>query len=215
MLGHNLPSTYFTEMDKFLNSYRKEVQSSKEKGKTKKQTAEKIPHTLFRLFLGWALKEGNIFVWVWSILQWHLMGRAISIDPLSLHNMKLGVDHIIIKHDSTKADKGGEKLIDKHCYANPKDPQCCLNTSLGIWLCLNQERFEHSELLFRNRDTKDGSASKTYCEQLTQLLREHADEVIAYAAKASAHGIRKGSTTAVSSGTTLPPPIASIATPGD
>ena len=80
------------------------------------------------------------------------MGRAISIDPLSLHNME---------HDSTKAEKGGEKLIDKHCYANPKDPQCCLNTSLGIWLCLNQEIFEHSELLFRNRGTKEGSASKT------------------------------------------------------
>ena len=153
-LGHNLPTTYFTEMDKFLNSYRKEVQSAKKRGQTDEQTAEKIPHTLLCLFLGWALKESNIFVWVWSILQWHLMGRAISIDPLSLHNMKLGVDHIIIKHDSTKADKGGEKLIDKHCYANPKDPQCCLNTSLGIWLCLHQERFEHSELIFRNRGTK-------------------------------------------------------------
>ena len=98
------------------------------------------------------------------------MGWAISIDPLSLHNIKIGVDHIIIKNDSTKSDQGGEKLIDKHCNVNPKDPQCCLNTLLGIWLCLNQERFEHSELIFRNRDTKDGSASAKYCNQLTELL---------------------------------------------
>ena len=38
---------------------------------------------------------------------------------------------------------------------------------------------------------------------------------MAYCEKASAHGIRKGSATAVSSGTTMPPPIASIAARGD
>ena len=35
-LGHNLPSIYFTEIDKFLNSYRKEVQSAKKRGQSDK-----------------------------------------------------------------------------------------------------------------------------------------------------------------------------------
>ena len=214
-LGQNLPSEYYTEMDTFLSSYRNEVKIAKKNGQVDENKADKIPYTLLCLFVGWALDQGNIFIWVWSILQWHLMGRAISIDPLSLHNLKLGEDHIIIKHDSTKMDKGGQKLIDKHCYANPKDPQCCLNTSLGIWLCLEQDNYEHSEFLFRTRGTKNGTASNTYCDQLTELLRQHNLEVLAYAAKASAHSIRKGSATAISSGTTLPPLIASIAACGD
>ena len=55
--------------------------------------------------LCWALEDNNIYVWVWSILQWNLMGRSISIDPLAFHNISVGEDNIIIKHDSTKADK--------------------------------------------------------------------------------------------------------------
>ena len=129
--------------------------------------------------------------------------------------MKLGEDNIIITHDSTKMDKGGQKLVTKDCYANPKDPQTCLNTSLGIWLCLEQDRFETTEFLFRTKGTKDGTASKSYCDHLTELLRKHQLEVLAYAEKSSAHGIRKGSASAISSGTMLPPPIASIAAQGD
>ena len=133
-----------------------------------------------------------------------------SIDHLSLYYIRLGVDHTILKHDSIKSDQGEETLIDKHCYENPKDPQCCLNTLLGIWLCLHQEIFDHSELIFRNRDAKDESTSAKYCNQLAELLRQHSREVMTYCKKASAHGIRKDSATAVSSGTILPPPIASI-----
>ena len=40
-------------------------------------------------------------------------------------------------------------------------------------------------------------------------------EVLSYVEKASSHGIRKGSTSAISSGTTLPPPIMRIAAQGD
>ena len=166
-------------MENFLNSYRKEVQKAKNNGQTEEQAADKIPHTLLCLFLGWALNGDKVLIWIWSILQWHLMGHSIWIDPLSLHNIRLGVDHIIIKNDSKKSDQGGDKLIDKHCSTNPKDPQCCLNTSLGIWLCLNQERFEHSELIFRNRGTKDGNASANYYNQLTELLQQHSREVMA------------------------------------
>ena len=76
------------------------------------------------------------------------MNRTISIDLLSLHNMKLGEDHTTIKHDSTKMDKVCQNLVDKRCYANQKDPQSCLNTALGIWFCLEQDQFSTTELYF-------------------------------------------------------------------
>ena len=80
---------------------------------------------------------------------------------------------------------------------------------------LEQDKYERDEFLFRTRGTKNGTASKTYCDQLAELLQQHKLEVLAYAAKSSAHGIREGSINAISSGATLPPPIASIDAQGD
>ena len=116
------------------------------------------------------------------------MGRAISIDPISFHNISLGEDNIIIMHDSTKSDKKGEKLVKKHCYAHPTKPICCINTALGIYLSLNQDIFRNSELLFRKNNTKDGAASSKYCDQLKKIFERHSDTVEMHVNKASAHG---------------------------
>ena len=69
-------------------------------------------------------------------MQWNLMARCISIDPIALHNFSLGEDNIMAEHDSTKADKEGLKSVKKHIYANPTDPTICPNTAFGVWLAL-------------------------------------------------------------------------------
>ena len=103
--GKNLSSEYIGRMRQFLENYKKEYARAKQDGNVDENAADAIPFSLYRLLLKWALDEGNIFVWVWSILQWNLMGRSISIDPLAFHNISLGEDNIIILHDSTKVDK--------------------------------------------------------------------------------------------------------------
>ena len=103
----------------------------------------------------------------------------------------------------------------KHTCANPMDPMICPNTALEIWLALDQKSFERSEKLFRKEGKQKKTASNRHCESLVELFNKHAPEVLVYVMFASAHGIRKGSATSVSSGTTLPPPIASIAARGD
>ena len=70
-------------------------------------------------------------------------------------------------------------------------------------------------MLFCKNDTQDGAVSSKYCDQLKKIFEKHSDTVEMHVNKASAHGWRKGSATTVSSGTTLPPPISSIATRGD
>ena len=50
-------------MDTFLSSYKNEVKEAKKHGQVDEKAADKIPYTLFRLFLGWALDHGNTFVW--------------------------------------------------------------------------------------------------------------------------------------------------------
>ena len=211
----NLPSDYYTEMESFLQSFKKETAKAKKEGNLDEKQADPISFTLYRLILSWSLSQGNLLLWTWTQLQWNLMARSISIDPLSLHNISIGEDCLVIRHDSTKSDKEGERLHKKHVYANPKDPMACPVLALGVWCCVNQDCLGTSETLFLRSGTKIGSAAQRYCEQLSHLFTTYADDVKVYVRRASTHGIRKGSATYVSSATTLPPPIASIANRGD
>jgi hypothetical protein len=85
--------------------------------------------------LTWAIEQGKIFVWVWTILQWNLMARSISIDPLALHNILICEDHFVICHDSRKSDKEGAKIHNKAVYCNPLDPILCPGVSLESFGC--------------------------------------------------------------------------------
>jgi hypothetical protein len=144
------------------------------------------------------------------------MARSISIDPLALHNIAISEDHFVIRHDSTKSDKEGEKTHNKAVYCNPLDPVLCPGVSLGVWLSLNQNTFrDNSERVFIRHGTRIGSAAHRYCEQLQVIMKASWDIVQTYIRTMSAHGLRKGSATHVSCATTAPPPIASIANRGD
>jgi hypothetical protein len=211
-----LSSSYYSEMYSFLQSFKKETADARSHGNVDEKSADPISFSLFRLILTWAIERGNIFVWVWTILQWNLMARSISIDPLALHNIAISEDHVVICHDSTKSDKEGEKTHNKAVYCNPLDPVLCPGVSLGVWLSLNQNTFrDNSERVFIRHGTRIGSAAHRYCEQLQVIMKASWDIVQTYIRTMSAHGLRKGSATHVSCATTAPPPIASIANRGD
>ena len=74
---------------------------------------------------------------------------------------------------------------------------------------------EKSELLFQNKGTDHGSAWKWYCDALQKLFEKHKNDLAMFVKNFSVHRWPKGSTSAISSGTTMPPPIASIAAMGD
>jgi hypothetical protein len=92
------------------------------------------------------------------------MARSISVDPLGLHNITVSEDHFVIKHDSTKSDKEGEKTHNKAVYCNPLDPVVCTGVSLlGIWLSLEQDSFSsNSEKIFLRRGAKVGATAHRY-----------------------------------------------------
>ena len=77
--GQPLPSDY-REMREFIEAYKKEHKVAKKEGRTDEQEADPITSTLFMLILQWAVEEGNIFVWAFSLCMWNLMSRSISID---------------------------------------------------------------------------------------------------------------------------------------
>ncbi|KAL3789407.1 hypothetical protein HJC23_001955 [Cyclotella cryptica] len=73
------------------SSYKKEHKVAKKERRTDEQEADPISSTLFRMICSWAVNEGNIFVWVFSLAMWNLMSRSISIDGLAFHHIKSGM----------------------------------------------------------------------------------------------------------------------------
>lgn len=212
-----LPREYYEEINKFLDAYKKETRQGRKEGKLDEREADPISKSLFRSILTWALDSKNIYVWVFSLLQWNCMARSINIGVLAFHNFRCGEDNIVCCYDKTKADQAGEKVHDKHMYANPYDPLVCCHLALGVWLSLNSAQFVETENFFNASTNEENAASQRYCSQLVELFRKHADALQAFirANHANAHGIRKGSATSASSGTTCPPPVSSIAARGE
>jgi len=215
--NQRLPQGYYEEMEKYLGAFKKETMSAKKDGMLDEQEADPISRTLFRMILQWGLQEKNVFLWVFTILQWNCMSRSINIGGLALHCFRPGEDNLTVKYDKSKADQSGEKLHEKHLYDNPFDPLVSVFLALGVWFSLEASRFEQTEALFQDDTKGENAASQRYCSQLCHLFEKHADQLKQYIRvnHANTHGVRKGSATSASSGTTCPPPVSSIAARGE
>ncbi|KAK1746052.1 hypothetical protein QTG54_002659 [Skeletonema marinoi] len=217
--GQKLPTEYHIGMDTFLRAYRKEFAEAKSNGKVDEKASDPVNASLFSLICQWALAELNIFVWVFSLLMWHMMARSISISSMALHNIRRGTagDSLAFKYDNSKTDQSGEFVQEKNCYANPQTPYLCLYLALGCYMSINSESFESTEKLFVKSNTKNNTAAQNYCRQLSALVSRHADAAKKFLriSRFHAHGIRKGSGTHASSATTLPPQFTSVAARGE
>ena len=171
------------------------------------------PLELYKLFLYWSLCENNTFMWFWTLTQWQLMDRCASVDPLGFHNFSVAQDSVKCVYDDSKADKEGEKLSEKNLYANPFSLKECWWTAMGLYCALNCAQLSKSEKLFLAAGTKSGAAATRYQEQLMGMVHSKKDIVKNHIRleKTNAYGLRKGSATSATSGTTAPPPISSVA----
>ena len=165
-----LPRGYYDEMDKVLNSYRKETVDTKKEGKLDEQEEDPISWSLFKLILSWALDTSNIFIWTYSILQWNCMARSVNIGTLGFHNFRAGEDHILCLYDDSKADQTGEKVTDKHIYANPLEPLVCPFLALAVYFSLESLHLSRTEKFFQ-LEGQTTAASQRYCGQLGELFK--------------------------------------------
>jgi hypothetical protein len=143
------------------------------------------------------------------------MARSVNIGTLGFHNFRAGEDHIVCLYDDSKADQTGKKVTDKHIYANPLEPLVCPFLALAVYFSLESLHLSRTEKFFQ-LEGQTTAASQRYCGQLGELLKGNSENLKSYIRTdhANSHGIRKGSATAVTSGTTLPPPTSSIAARG-
>lgn len=188
-----LPLCYLDGINSFLKCYKKETVKAKQKGTISEEEADPIPFNLYYLILQWSLEENNIFVWVFTILQWNFIARSINIGVLRLHNFRIGIDCGIVHYDQTKSDQTGMKVSDKHFYSNPFDPVLDIFGALGVWLALERKRFRLNEDIFKNEGTKEKSASSRYCSQLRAIFLRHTAILSSYVRPdhADSHGTRK------------------------
>ena len=171
---------YYTRVGDFLACHKKEFAVKKKEGKVDEKEADAICATLLELILGWSIQEGNVFVWVFTLLLWHLMARSINIDCLALHNMSKGEsDSIIFIYDSTKMDQSGDFVQQKNCYSNPLPGRehCCLWLSLACWFAINQEKLTKSEFFFVAAGSELKTASQNYTRQVSEMAKRYEDQV--------------------------------------
>ena len=212
-----LPTEFYTGIDQYLKSYKKEAVVAKKNGLVDEHGADPIPTSLYRLICQWSIQNNNIFMWFWTLYQWNTMARCASIDPLAFHNMSLGRDSVICKYDDSKTKKAGEKLSEKNIYANPIDFFLCWWTSFAIYCSINSDKLSKFERLFLKPGVKFGTASGRYQDQLLGLVKKMKNIVQNHIRldHMNAYGLRKGSATLATSGITCPPPISSIARRGE
>jgi hypothetical protein len=193
-----LSTFFYSEMDKYMASYKKDYAAAKKDGNVDENEADAISSALFQVLMKWAVEEGNVFVWCFALLMWNLMARSINVDCIALHSIKRGIlDSITFKYDETKMDKTGEFVQEKHCYSNPYNPFVCIFTALGCYLSIYSETLEKTEKLFHVPGRNAKTAAQNFTRQIAAIGDRHADAIKVYLRLShfSIHGLRKGSGT--------------------
>ena len=145
------------------------------------------------------------------------MARSITIDDLGFRNIHKNLDSIVCNYDQTKKDKAGDKCADKNLHANPENPNICLFLALGLYFSLESVALGMKDFLFIEFGSSLGSAAKRFNSNLGKIIECYEEIVSGYinASRGNSHGIRKGSSTHATSGTTLTPSLISIALRGE
>ena len=154
-----------------------------------------------------------ILIWLFSVLQWNCMARSMNIGALAYQNFQTGDNYIKIRYDKTKSDQAGEKDRDKHVYANLFNPLSCPILSLGVWFSLYLTWLGKNASLFGSSNTEEEAPSNRYVSLLTLLLKANIETVSKFIRRnrANGHIIWKGLASFVTSCTTCPPSVASVA----
>lgn len=122
------------------------------------------------------------------------MARSANVNPLSLHNIKLGdPDAIELCFDESKCDKTGKRVTPKNVFANPLQPQICWFTAMGVWMMKQRDQLSEREKLFL-KFGGEKSCSSRFCTKFKELIQRHSDiaEAFVRPGHGSGHGIRKG-----------------------
>ena len=209
-------TAFYAEICKYLRGVSSEDAKKKAKGVIDDHAKRALPRKLYErsgadmlTCTGAATKpKPAIFGSFFSKLLWNLSCRSDNIAGKSsgvcVTHMALAGDAITVKYYRSKKDPTGVKNANaKHCYANPLQPEICLNTAAGVYFLCNQEL---EGLMVFPGNHQAGHFSDVVCEYFAQ---EEAKLVLQECGipndKLGVHSWRKGVLTDVSTGSTMSP----------
>ena len=82
---------FYAEVGQFIACYKREHVSAKKNGQTYEMEADAITSTLFKLLKTWAVEEGNLFVWCFSLLMCDLSRCRVKNNRRYFVGGKVGV----------------------------------------------------------------------------------------------------------------------------
>ena len=102
-------------------------------------------------------------------------------------------------------------------YTNSFNALVCPFLALGMWFVYDAKRLSSTTHLFSDKKVKEEAPVNKYTNGLSQIFKNNIEVVSNFIRRdhANAHGVRKGSASFASSGTTCPPSVVSIANRGD
>jgi hypothetical protein len=94
-----LPINFQPQMKRFLDSYLKETKKAKQNNMLDEEKSDPIPFGLYRKICYWSIKEKELHVWAFTVVQWNCIARSVSIDQLGFHNLSAGEDSIRVTYN--------------------------------------------------------------------------------------------------------------------
>jgi len=95
------------------------------------------------------------------------MARSKNIGELANHNFTTGDNFIKIRYDKMKVDQDGEKIRNKHVYANPLNPLAFPVPVLGVWITLESKKLGLTTSLFGVENVGADAPKNKYTSSLS------------------------------------------------
>jgi integrase len=138
------PEKLRPELENLLNQYRTATAKSntraRAKGEMEDHAKEPCPEPLLRGVAAFFQKsthkldtQNHLF----GLLLWNTMGRKSEIEDIRLDSMRVEGDTLLIDRGKTKMNgEGNRAKFSCHVYANPVNPELCLNLAFSNYFAV-------------------------------------------------------------------------------
>lgn len=212
--GCQLPAEWDDKVGKaFQGLKRKEAEKKASGGVVVRAGKGKIPVQFsFLVALCTVFYElGENFGHLYAILCWNLMSRSKNVTFIHFAHLGWKDDALTILFCVTKTDQTGDRMFDRHVYANPLQPAICPILSLGLFLMI-YEFSENTTLLFAG-----GKQYNHFSTVFKGAIKNNKDRFANWVSgdddgrkDFGTHSFRKGAATYVCSGSTVGPHISPV-----
>jgi hypothetical protein len=149
----------------------------------------------------------TIFAWPFVVFCWNLMARSCSVGGLMFQHLIWKEDSLVCTLPRHKGDQTGDKVVDRHVYANPLNPAICPILSLGVLILCKPFRTEGGMQQVFEGERSESRFSDILNFILINMSESTKNSLGADLKDIGTHSCRKGATTYANSMVGGPSPV--------